>query len=62
MEIALTKTNLKEPTVIYTTATNNSRKRETETEKIITTKENKTNTHLTIIGVCTTICPENSGM
>jgi hypothetical protein len=33
MEIALTKTNLKEPTVIYTTATNNSRKREIETEK-----------------------------
>jgi hypothetical protein len=25
-------------------------------------KENKTKTHLTIIGVCTTICPENSGM
>ncbi len=65
MTLALIKTNLKEPkTIKYTTAANSSK----DTEKPNTKKYsvqgagNEMETHLTIIGVCTTICPENSGI
>ena len=66
MEIALIKANLKRNQAIkYTTATNSSKNTEKpKPQKIVNTRSRKKNTktHLTIIGVCTTICPENSGM
>jgi hypothetical protein len=63
MKIALVKPeNPKNQTIIkYTTAANNITR--TETAVSINTRKQKVKmgTHLTIIGVCTTICPENSG-
>ncbi len=65
MKIALIKTeNPKNQTIIkYTTAANSSKNRETETTERINTKKQEVEieTHLTIIGVCTTIRPEKSG-
>jgi hypothetical protein len=64
MTLALIKTNLKEPNhQVYNSSQQQQEYRETETAKIIIQgAESKMKTHLTIIGVCTTICPENSGM
>jgi hypothetical protein len=63
MTLALIKTNLKEPNHQYTTAANSSKNTEKPKprKKSIQGAKSKMETHLTTIGVCTTICPENSG-
>ncbi len=64
MTLALITTNLKNQTIKRTTAANSSK----NTEKLKPQKNNqykeaesKMETHLTVIGVRTTIRPENSG-
>jgi hypothetical protein len=65
MKIALIKTNLKNQNQqVINNNQQQGKDRETETVKLITKEQgagSKMETHLTIIGVCTTICPENSG-
>jgi hypothetical protein len=64
MTLALIRTNLKKPNhQVYNSSQQQQEYKETETAKSINTKKKKVKigTHLTIIGVCTTICPENSG-
>ncbi len=64
MTLALIKTNLKEQKnhQVYNSNQQQQEYRETETAQSVQGAESKMGTHLTIIGVFTTICPENSGM
>ncbi len=66
MKIALIKTKPQEPNYQQVIKSNQQQQeyRETETAERINTEkqEVKRETHLTVIGVCTTIRPENSGI
>jgi hypothetical protein len=64
MEIALIKKNQKEPShqIYNINQQQQEYKKPTPKKNHTEEQEIKRITHLTVIGVCTTICPENSGM